>query len=87
MVPAQALVICGEQSLSGNCWWLKDRPAGRKLYRAYLEWLCEEDSERKRLGFEKMSSGWAKGTQEFKKAILNAHKDDDLKKIVKSEAA
>ncbi|MGB0419369.1 MAG: transposase, partial [Opitutales bacterium] len=47
---------------------LKDRPAGRKLYRAYLEWLCEEDCERKRLGFEKMSSGWAKGTQEFKKA-------------------
>jgi hypothetical protein len=66
---------------------LKDRPTGRKLYRAYLEWLCEEDSERKRLGFEKMSSGWAKGTQEFKKAVLDDLKDDDLKKIIESEAA
>ena len=52
-----------------------------------MEWLCEEDSERKRLGFEKMSSGWAKGTQEFKKAVLDDLKDDDLKKIVESEAA
>jgi hypothetical protein len=66
---------------------LKDRPTGRKLYRAYLEWLCEEDSERKRLGFEKMSSGWAKGTQAFKKAVLDDLKDDNVKKIVESEAA
>ena len=66
---------------------LKDRPAGRRLYREYLEWLCEEDSERKRLGFEKMSSGWAKGTQAFKKAVLDDLKDENLKNIVESEAA
>ena len=45
-----------------------------------------EDTERKRLGFEKMSSGWAKGTQNFKKAVLDDLKDDNLKKIVESEA-
>ena len=32
-----------------------------------------------------MSSGWAKGTQDFK-AVLDDLKDDNLKKIVESEA-
>ena len=52
-----------------------------------MEWLCEEDSERKRLGFENISSGWTKGTQEFKKAVLDDLKDENLKNIVESEAA
>ena len=65
-VPAQALVICGERLYLEAAGDLKDRPAGRKSTR-YLEWLCEEDSERKRLGFEKMSSGWAKELRRLRK--------------------
>ncbi len=66
---------------------LKDKPKGRKLYRDYLGWLCEEEGERKKLGFESMSRGWAKGTKEFKKAVTEDLKDEKLRKIAESEAA
>ena len=66
---------------------LADTPKGRKSYRDYLEWLSEEEPERKRLGFESMSRGWAKGTKEFKKAVSDDLKDDDLQKIVEADAS
>ena len=66
---------------------LADSPKGRRLYRDYLDWLSEEEPERKRLGFETMSSGWAKGTKEFKKAVSEELKDEDLRKIVEAEAS
>jgi len=66
---------------------LKDTPKGRRLYRDYVEWLSEEDVERKRLGFERMTRGWAKGADDFKKSVLDDLKDDDVKKVVESEAA
>jgi len=46
---------------------LKECPKGRRLYRDYLGWLSEDDAERKRLGFERMTRGWAKGSKDFKK--------------------
>jgi len=66
---------------------LADSPKGRKLYRDYLEWLSEEEPERQRLGFESMSRGWAKGTKEFKKAVVEDLRDEDLRKVVEAEAA
>ena len=51
-VPETALLAAGG---------LADTPAGRRSYRDYLVWLSGEEGERKRLGFEKMSRGWAKG--------------------------
>ena len=65
---------------------LKDTPYGRRLTRDYLAWLGSEDSEQKRMGFEKMCSGWAKGGTAFKKAILDDQADDAFKQVVEAEA-
>jgi hypothetical protein len=45
---------------------LSDTPAGRRKYRDYLGWISETDEEARRLGFEEMTKGWAKGTADFK---------------------
>ena len=65
---------------------LADTRSGRRSYREYLEWLSTEDSEQKRLGFEKMCHGWAKGSKDFKKAVQDDLKDSISKTIVESEA-
>lgn len=65
---------------------LADTRSGRRSYRDYLEWLSTENSEHRRLGFEKMCQGWAKGSKDFRKAVLNDLKDDTSRKIVESEA-
>ena len=65
---------------------LADKPKGRSLYRDYLAWLCAEESEQKRLGFEKMSRGWAKGTKAFKKAVMEDLGDEKVQQIVEAEA-
>ena len=49
--------------------------------------MSAEEGERKRLGFEKMSRGWAKGSKNFKKAVLEDLKNPDLRRIVEAEAA
>jgi len=66
---------------------LKDTPAGRRLYRDYLSWLSEEDSEKKRMGFEKMCRGWIKGTKDFRKGVLDDLKDGTSQRVCESEAA
>jgi putative transposase len=66
---------------------LADKPKGRVLYRDYLEWLSTDDPERKRLGFEKMSRGWAKGGNTFKKAVLENLEAGDQRNIVEAEAS
>jgi REP element-mobilizing transposase RayT len=65
---------------------LKDTPHGRRFYRDYLGWLSEEEPERKRMGFEGMSLGWAKGSKEFKKAVVYDLKDETIRKVVEAEA-
>ena len=65
---------------------LKDAPKGKRLYRDYLKWLAMETGEQKRLGFETMCKGWAKGTKDFKKAVLEDSVDKGLKQVVESEA-
>lgn len=66
---------------------LKDTRDGRRLYRDYLEWLSEEEAEKKRLGFEKMCRGWMKGTKEFRKAVLDDLKDATSVRVSEAEAA
>jgi len=66
---------------------LSDTRAGRRKYRDYLSWLSETDAEKKRLGFEKMTRGWVKGTTDFKKSILDDLKDEQMQKVVESEAS
>jgi len=66
---------------------LSDTPAGRRKYREYLGWLSENDEESKRLGFENMTKGWAKGTVDFKRSVLENLKDEQMRKVVESEAS
>jgi hypothetical protein len=66
---------------------LLDTPAIRRKYRDYLGWLSETDEEAKRLGFEDMTKGWAKGTAEFKRSILEDLKDEQVRKVVELEAS
>jgi len=66
---------------------LQDTRAGKRSYRDYLAWLSADDEARRRLGFETMSRGWAKGTKAFKNAVLEDQQDVLRGRIVESEAA
>ncbi len=66
---------------------LADTSYGRRKYRDYLTWLSETDTEKQRLGFEKMTRGWAKGTAEFKKSVLKELDDDQIERVVEGEAS
>jgi REP element-mobilizing transposase RayT len=52
---------------------LKDTPAGRRGYLEYLAWLAEDDAEKRRLNFERLSKGWVVGTRDFKQKIAKEH--------------
>jgi hypothetical protein len=49
---------------------LKDTRVGRGKYAEYLEWLSENASVRKEMAFDKMCRGWALGTKDFKRKLL-----------------
>jgi REP element-mobilizing transposase RayT len=59
--PVGALAGAGE---------LADSPAGRRSYQDYLHWLSAQAIEQKRLGFDRMSKGWALGSKGFKTDLL-----------------
>jgi hypothetical protein len=50
---------------------LRDTPTGIRKYGEYLQWLATNDTTQKEMAFEKMCRGWALGSKEFKKAILD----------------
>lgn len=49
---------------------LADTPRGRWKYQDYLKWLSSDVAAQKEMAFEKMCRGWALGTKDFKKALL-----------------
>lgn len=51
---------------------LADTAYGRRKYRDYLDWLCSDSKAQKDLEFDRMSRGWAMGTKEFKKSVIDA---------------
>ncbi len=55
---------------------LADTPIGRTHYEAYLKWLSADSAAQKEMAFETMCRGWAIGTKEFKKALLEEVEDD-----------
>jgi REP element-mobilizing transposase RayT len=71
----------------GSAGGLRDKPAGRRLYRDYLGWLAEEDKEQKRLGFERMCRGWVKGTKDFRRAVLADMNSGSGPRVTEAEAA
>ena len=54
---------------------LKDTPAGRKRYLAYLDWLHQDDEAKKAFAFDRMSKDWAVGTVAFRQELIKEHKD------------
>lgn len=49
---------------------LTDTPDGRTCYQDYLRWLSAETIAQQHLGFDRMSRGWALGSQDFKQELL-----------------
>ena len=85
--PRQRWSYGNYQSSLDGAGGLADKPKGRKQYRDYLAWLSMEDPEQKRLGFEKMSRGWAKGTKAFKKSVIKDLEDEKIQNLVETEAS
>lgn len=54
---------------------LTDGLAGHRQYRAYLEWLAEDEPAQKRQRFDGMVTGWCIGAEEFTKSILRQHRE------------
>jgi hypothetical protein len=74
--------VSGALDLAGG---LKDTSHGHRKYRDYLTWLAENEVEQKKLAFDKMCSGWALGTLEFKKEVLRSEgllKDGDRQAVL-----
>jgi putative transposase len=49
---------------------LLDSPADRRKYSEYLGWLAENEPEQKRLRFDRMSRGWALGSADFARSLI-----------------
>lgn len=60
---------------------LADTSYGRRKYADYLAWLASNKTAQKEMAFDKMCRGWALGTKDFKKALIEeaaqTSKDDD----------
>lgn len=63
------------QEALGHAGELPDSKSGHRRYVAYLKWLVEDDEARKALEFERMSKGWVIGSAQFKKALIEEHKE------------
>ena len=49
---------------------LTDTTSGRRAYVDYLSWLSADEDEQKKQCFERLSRGWAVGSDEFKRGLL-----------------
>ena len=49
--------------------------AGKRKYIDYLAWLAEDEPERKRQQFDRMSRGWLIGSQDFGQAMAREHQE------------
>ena len=52
---------------------LADSPEGLSAYRVYLTALARDEAEQKKLGLEKLSVGWAIGSEGWRRAIAKDH--------------
>jgi hypothetical protein len=51
---------------------LSDTPQGRRSHENYLKWLNEDNAARKEMAFNKMCRGWALGSKDFKRQLLQS---------------
>lgn len=75
MQPKRRLPWFSPQAALGHAGELADTPTGRGKYAKYLDWLQEDESARKALKFETMSTGWAIGSTNFKKELVGEHRE------------
>lgn len=61
--PTGALVAAGG---------LADNKRGHRSYEKYLQWLSEDTPARKEMAFDKMCRGWALGSKDFKRKLLQS---------------
>ena len=57
---------------------LADTPAGRHSYKDYLAWLATDEPAQKELCFETLSRGWAIGSKDFKRELLEEIPEDKI---------
>jgi len=65
---------------------LADDRASHRAYRDYLQDLAGDRKEKERLGFGEMSSGWAKGSDAFKRDVLKDMDEAKSGRVVEGEA-
>ena len=68
------------------CGRLKDGPVGRRKYVEYLSWLSEDEPRQKALNFDRMSKGWAHGSEEFKDALVEDRKREAAQRVIDGDA-
>lgn len=51
---------------------LADNPRGYRSYEQFLQWLSEDAGARKEMAFDQMCRGWALGSKEFKRELLQS---------------
>ncbi|NBB78575.1 MAG: hypothetical protein GVY36_03915 [Verrucomicrobia bacterium] len=51
---------------------MADTKRGHRSYEQYLQWLNEDGAARKEMAFEKMCRGWALGSKDFKRKLLQS---------------
>ncbi|MGB0259632.1 MAG: transposase [Coraliomargarita sp.] len=61
--PTGALMAAGK---------LSDTPHGRRSYENYLKWLDQDSGTRKEMAFDAMCRGWALGSKDFKRKLLQS---------------
>ena len=59
----------------------------RQRYRTFLQSLSLDAVERKRLGFDKMTWGWVKGSKAFRQAALKDLDNQQVNRVVEQEAS
>jgi putative transposase len=55
---------------------LNDTKRGHQSYKAFLDWLAEDETMQKELKFDSMCRGWALGSKDFKRALITEHKEE-----------
>jgi REP element-mobilizing transposase RayT len=51
---------------------LADTKRGHRSYERYLQWLSDDVAARKEMAFDKMCRGWAMGSKDFKRKLLQS---------------
>ena len=55
---------------------LDDTRRGHQSYRAFLDWLAEDETMQKELKFDSMCRGWVLGSRNFKRALITDYEKE-----------